>query len=223
MSLSKSLSRTLAKFTLTLTEQRCSFVTQPTLSVKCSVRALEVKRPLWCLTDRSMSSLCPRDLCRYCQSDLELSDTFSPRANTDSQPHNLSTHPSTRRPCHTARNPPKHLLRRFFFFWFFLIGRIFPVSNNSPSPPSLHFRPARMPHHILQTWADRRAGRLEEVRRRRVGKVAAGCTWREERDAFLLWGGSMLSARDVGRCSAECEDRGQQDWDHNNSITTGPL
>lgn len=36
-------------------------------------------------------------------------------------------------------------------------------------------------------------------------------------------GGSMLSARDVGRCSAECEDRGQQDWDHNGSITTGPL
>lgn len=148
-----------------------------------------MKRPLWCLRDRPMSSPCPRDLCRYCQSDLELSDTFSPLANTDSRPHNLSTHPSSRRPCHTARNPPKHLLRRFFFF-FFLIRRIFPVSNNSPSlPPSLHFRPACMPHHILQTWADRSAGRLEEVRRRWVGKVVAGCSWREEREVFLLGAG----------------------------------
>lgn len=61
---------------------------------------------------------------------------FPPLANTDSHPHNLSTHPSTQYTCHTARTPLEHLVRLFFFF---LIRRIPPVSNsalplNTPLP-----------------------------------------------------------------------------------------
>lgn len=94
-----------------------------------------------------------------------------------------------------SKKPSETLTKEVFFFFFFLIRRIFPVSNNSPSlPPSLHFRPACMPHHILQTWADRSAGRLEEVRRRWVGKVVAGCSWREEREVFLLGAGGACWA-----------------------------
>lgn len=148
------------------------------------MRESNVKRPLCSLHPLVDVVLCPHDLYRYCQSDLELSDTFSPLANTDSQPHNLPTRPSTPRPCHTARTPPKHLLRRFF-----LIRRISPFSN-SPLPPQHStpmFPPACLPHHILQTWADWSAGRLEEVGRQWVGKVVGGCMWQQEQDVFL-WG-----------------------------------
>lgn len=100
----------------------------------------------------------PNDLWRYCQSDLALSHTSFPLASTDSLLYNQSAQPSTQHPCHPARTSPKHLLWRFF-----LIRTYFPDSNNPPQHSAPMFPPACLPHHILQTWADWNAGRVEEV------------------------------------------------------------
>lgn len=166
-----------------------------------------------------MMSFCPHDLYRYCQSDLEPSDTFSPLAKTESHPHNQSTQPSTQYPCHTARTPAKHLLRRFF-----LIRRISPVSNGSLSPSTLH---SHVSAHMPASSYFSDLGRLErwkagEVVRGRVGKVAGGWTWWEKKKEIAFFGG-LLRACDFGRCYCECDDRGQPHLDHGDSITTRPL
>lgn len=203
MSLSKALSRIVAKSTHTGWGTLFLHDTTRTKSAE-RVEAYVVPAAPLRSTD---AVLRPCDLCRYCQSDLELSDTSFPRANTDSQPHNLSAHPSTQHPCHPA--PSKTLTKEFFFF---LIRTIFPVSN-TPSPPQHStplFPPACLPHHILQTWTDWNAGRVEEVGRRWVGACGGGKR-------------GLLRAHDAGRCYSECEDRGQRDWDRRYSITTRPL
>lgn len=212
MSLSKTLSRIPAKFTHTLTGHYCSVVIQPTLSVKCSVRAMNVKRPacsLHPLWDEWCCPVSPRPLQILSVRLRALSDTFFLLASTDSQPHNLSTHPSNQYSCYTARTPMKHLLRRFF-----LIRRISPVSNSPlllDTPlPCFRLRACLITFYrlgqigALQGWRGGKA--MGRECGRRVDVVG-----RKGQHAFF---GGVLEAHDVGRCYWGYEDRGQQDLDH---------
>lgn len=214
MSLSKTLSRTLAKLTHTdwatlfllyTTHTFCEVFSKSTERVKAIVFSASLLR----LAD---AILCPHDLCRYCQSDLELSDTSFPLANTDSQPHNLSTHPSTQHPCHPARTPSKTLTKEVF-----LIRTFFPVSN-SPLPLNTPLPCFRLLACLI-TFC-----RLEQTEMLEGWKRWEGNGWGRWWEGARGGGNrGLLRVRDVGRCYRECEDRGQQDPDHSYSITTRPL
>lgn len=220
MSLSKALSRMPAKKTHTLTEQCCLLLyathTFRRARVKMAKGARAVCSPaslLW-LCD---AVLCPHDLCRYCQSDLELPDTSFPLAHTESPPHNLSTHPSTRHPCHPAITPSKTLTKEIFFF--FLIRTFFPFSNG-PLPLNTPLPCFRLLACLI-TFCRHEQTEMLGGWKRWEGD-GRGRWWEGARGGGNGEGG-CLRTRDVGGRYGGCEDRGQQDLDRRYSITTRPL